>query len=171
MKKVFLFSLVLSMLFVTCGCANKTPDSGTVSSVTESPVDSSKVDNNKTDINVKIELATNDQLNDTENYTHFYDTKAISQNWNIVVKTSENITEFCFVELDSSEALDLGDTLFKLETMDADKQVILHTYINDVELNRGISYKDQNGVVRYFGFACDMSGNGDTISLEEIKFS
>jgi len=114
-----------------------------------------------------IKLIDQEHLSDYQNISQVHDTKAISHSWKIVVETTKDVTDFRFVELDESEKLKVGDTVFEFETLKANTPVLFHTYINDATLNRGISYQDSNGVVRYFGFKCD--ANDGTVSLSEIN--
>lgn len=116
---------------------------------------------------IKFELIEQEQLGDYQNVYQVYDTKATSQSWKIVVESTKDVTDFRFLELDESEMLRVGNTVFELETLKADTPVLFHTYINDVTLNRGISYRDSNGVVRYFGFKFD--ANDGSVSLSEIN--
>ena len=116
---------------------------------------------------ISFELVSEKQLSDYQSATQYYDEKAISQSWIIGVKSTTDVKNFRFIELDETEALKVGDTLFELKPLKANTSVLLHTYINDVTLNRGISYQDNNGVVRYFAFEFDLS-NG-TLLLSEIN--
>jgi|GEM_PF-1995872 len=117
---------------------------------------------------ITIQLIDEAQVGDYPTDAQYHDTKAPSQSWKIVVKAAKDVTDFRFVELDESEALTVGTTLFTQKTLKADSPVLLHTYINDATLNRGISYRDENGTVRYFGIA--YSGRDGSLSLKELRF-
>lgn len=125
-------------------------------------------DDSQNDEIITIQLIDEAQVGDYPTDAQYYDTKASSQDWKIVVKAAKDVTDFRFVELDESETLEIGETLFTQETLKADSAVLLHTYINDAALNRGISYRNKNGTVRYFGI--EYSGRDGSISLKKIRF-
>lgn len=124
-------------------------------------------DDSQNDEIITVQLIDDAQVGDYPTDAQYHDTKAPSQDWKIVVKATKDVTDFRFIELDESETLGIGTTLFTQETLKADSPVLLHTYINDAALNRGISYRDENGTVRYFGF--EYSGRDGSISLKEIR--
>ncbi len=115
---------------------------------------------------IKIQIVNQDLLDNYQINTEYYDTKSSSRDWKILLEAKTDIKNFRFIELNEAEVLKAGDALFELETLKANTPILLHTYINDVTLNRGISYQDDNGVVRYF--ALNIPLNGDSFSLSEI---
>lgn len=116
---------------------------------------------------ITIKIVDEEHLDDYPVNAQYYDSKAPSQTWKILVEATKDIKNFRFVELDESETLKVGQTIVELEILKANTPILLHTYINDVTLNRGISYQDDDGVVRYFGF--NMNLNDGSVTLTEIN--
>lgn len=116
---------------------------------------------------ITIKIVDEEHLDDYPVNAQYYDSKAPSQTWKILVEATKDIKNFRFVELDESETLKVGQTIVELEILKANTPILLHTYINDVTLNRGISYQDDDGVVRYFGF--NMNLNNGSVTLTEIN--
>lgn len=116
---------------------------------------------------VSMSIATEEQSSDTEGYIHFYDQDSIDTNWSVIITVNAPIKDFRFVELDESEELRMGKVLYEEETPPIGSSYMFHTYINDVALNRGISYQDQDGSIRYFGIYCDMKDG--SVCLKEIE--
>lgn len=105
----------------------------------------------------EFEVQYSDEIDETTDYIHFVDTTNTAQNWKITVNADENIEVFSFIELDASTALKVGNTLFVYNANENDVPLMLHTYISDATLNRGISYADENGKVVYLALYCDMN--------------
>jgi hypothetical protein len=78
------------------------------------------------------------------------------------------IKDLCFVEIDESEYRQLGETLYEIGDCTPGTPFILHTYINDIHINRGFSYTDENGNTRYLAFSEDMRDG--ILSFGEITF-
>lgn len=116
---------------------------------------------------ITIKIVDEEHLDDYPVNAQYYDSKAPSQTWKILVEATKDVKNFRFVELDESETLKVGQTIVELEILKANTPILLHTYINDVTLNRGISYQDDDGVVRYFGF--NMNLNDGSVTLTEIN--
>ena len=118
---------------------------------------------------ITIKIVDEEHLDDYPVNAQYYDSKAPSQTWKILVEATKDVKNFRFVELDESETLKVGQTIVELEILKANTPILLHTYINDVRLNRGIFYQDDDddGVVRYFGF--NMNLNDGSVTLTEIN--
>lgn len=129
---------------------------------------------------IKISIANDEQINDTSNYTHYYDSKTNFQTWKIIIESLENIKKLQFIELDSSEELKISGNIFEIESLEANKPLLIHTYINDSSLNRGISLQDDKGNVRYFSIGCSMRDGSllltelnidkSTVNIENTEF-
>ena len=100
---------------------------------------------------------------ESPDYVHFVDETGLSPNYKITVTAKETIDSFCFIELDEAEELTVGKTLY---VHSAGKPLVIHTYLNDAALNRGISYVDESGEVIYMGFFVSMRDG--SVTLEEI---
>ena len=109
------------------------------------------------DINVTTSGSFDDEASEIEGYVNFIDHGNIGQNWKIEITVSDNIKSFSFIELDSSIALRVGETLYFHRAWKYDEPLMLHTYINDVFYNRGLSYITGDGEVVYYGFSCNMN--------------
>lgn len=172
MKKMMLVCLFAMFIFSVFSACNKEATSENIT--TYNMVDSSITNNiSAIDIStipidelIKIEIANDEQIKDTINFTHYYDEKTDFQTWKIIVESVENLKNFKFIELDSSEVLRVVDTIFKLDNLEANKPVLIHTYINDAALNRGISIEDDKGNVRFFSIGCSMCDG--SLVLSEI---
>lgn len=70
--------------------------------------------------------------------------------------------------MDESDALSIVKTLYQAESPKIGDAYIFHIYINDATRNRGVSYKDNNGQIKYFGIECNM--NNGSVSLKEVEF-
>ncbi|MBR4053166.1 MAG: DUF4652 domain-containing protein [Clostridia bacterium] len=117
---------------------------------------------------VLFRFATDEQIADTENYTHVYDPKAKNPTYQLLIEVTAPIKDLCFVEIDESEYRQLGETLYEIGDCTPGTPFILHTYINDIHINRGFSYTDENGNTRYLAFSESMVDG--TLSLGEITF-
>lgn len=117
---------------------------------------------------VLFSFATDEQIADTENYTHVYDPKAKNPTYHFLMEVTAPIKDLCFVEIDESEYRQLGETLYEIGDCTPGTPFILHTYINDIHINRGFSYTDENGNTRYLAFSESMVDG--TLSLGEITF-
>jgi hypothetical protein len=99
-----------------------------------------------------ITEATDEQIADTENYTHFYDTEAYEKygmyNAYILVQVPAPIESFCLEALTEKGAGYSREVLYETNLVPG-QPVIIHTYINDVIPNRGYSYLTENGVRKY----------------------
>ena len=131
-------------------------------------VNSNSSDGGNSSIAVSISVATDKQISNTTDYIHFYDRDNINTDRKIVITVNEQIDGFEFLELDDSDALSIGKTLYQAESPKIGEAYIFHTYINDATLNRAVSYKDKNGQIKYFGIECNM--NNGSVSLKEIEF-
>ncbi len=117
---------------------------------------------------VLFRRATDEQIADTENYTHVYDPKKKDPTYHLLIEVTAPIKDLCFVEIDESEYRQLGETLYEIGDCTPGTPFILHTYINDIHINRGFSYTDENGNTRYLAFFESMVDG--TLSLDEITF-
>ncbi len=116
---------------------------------------------------VTVALASEEQAADKDNFTHFYDESSGGE-WKLIFTVNKKVKDFCFLELDESEKLKIADTLFSLDTFSDDSPLVVHTYINDATVNRGISFVDGGGETRYYGIY--WSAKDGEISLKEITF-
>ncbi len=128
----------------------------------------SNVSDDETDVTGTAAFEIDAQPSDAEgtelsDYVHFVDESGLSPNFKITVTAKETIDSFCFIELDEAEDLKVGKTLY---VHSVGKPLVIHTYLNDATLNRGISYVDESGEVIYMGFICDMKDGG--VRLDEI---
>lgn len=114
---------------------------------------------------VTVALASEEQAADKDNFTHFYDELSGGE-WKLIFTVNKKVRDFKFLELDESEKLKVADTLFSLDTFSDDSPLVVHTYINDATVNRGISFVDDNGKTRYYGIVVNMKDGA--VSLKEI---
>ena len=159
MKKLVCLLLFLILVFSLClsACSGNLGD-----------LESSSDISNSDSIAISLGIATSEQLINSTDYIHFYDSENVSNNYNIVVTVTGQIDDLKFLELDESENLKVVKTLYETESAKIGDSYIFHTYINDATLNRGISYKDKNGRIKYYGIQLSM-GSG-SIGLKEINF-
>ena len=119
---------------------------------------------------VTYRVVEEDELGNYQNGIHYYDTEVPNTpRWHIVLEFAEDIKEFCFYELDESEVLRKGNALFELKAIVANQPVLLHTYVNDITRNRGISFQDAKGNFHNYAFTCDLSGRDSLLQLEDIQ--
>lgn len=154
-KMVSLFLAFVMVVFSGCAKYNDTETSNVETSNDEHPAE----------IAVSIGEATEEQLS-KDGYVHFCDQDSHNTEWKIVVTVNAEIDSLSFIEIDESDETRIGKVLFEDESPKTGGSYIFHTYINDAALNRGISYKDKNGLVRYFGINFSM----DDGSLNLIEF-
>ena len=108
---------------------------------------------------VLLSDATDEQIADTENYTHFYDPKVdgIYKGYNahLLVQVFAPIESFRFEAL-TEDGLDyIRETLYETDLVPG-QPVIIHTYINDVIPICGYSYLNEDGVRVYKELASSM---------------
>ena len=159
MKKSLCLLMFLVLVFSFClsACSDSSGD-------LESLIDAGSSDS----IAISLGIATSEQLINTTDYIHFYDSENVSNNYNIVITVNGQIDDLKFLELDESENLKVGKTLYEIESAKIGESYIFHTYINDATLNRGISYKDKNGRIKHYGIELHMDSG--SIDLKEIDF-
>ena len=101
----------------------------------------------------------------------FYDTKAYERygmyNAYFTIFVTAPMKNVCLVELDESVYLRPGETLYTAGDLSPGTTVVIHTYLNDIHYNRGISYTDENGVTRYLGLSLGDYGH---IGVSKITF-
>ena len=101
----------------------------------------------------------------------FYDTKAYEKfgmyNAYFEIFVTAPIKNVCLVELDESVYLQLGETLYAAGDLTPGTTVTIHTYLNDVTRNRGISYTDENGKTHFMALSL---GDYGRIGVSEITF-
>ncbi len=159
MRKRFVIMLMLVVFsFCLYACNDKA----------EATVNSNSSDGSNSSIAVSVSVATDKQTSNTTDYVHFYDKGNVNTDWKIVITVNEQIDGLEFLELDNSDALSIGKTLYQSESPKIGEAYIFHTYINDATLNRAVSYKNKNGQIKYFGIECNM--NNGSVSLKEIEF-
>ena len=108
---------------------------------------------------VLLSDATDEQIADTENYIHFYDTEAYEKygmyNAYILVQVFAPIESFRFEAL-TEDGLDyIRETLYETNLVPG-QPVIIHTYINDVIPICGYSYLNEDGVRVYSELSSSM---------------
>ena len=165
-----LFTIFLMLHLASCQLIEyhtKTPGSSSqnTSDITEvSPP-------NKGTAVFELEMLPTDSANEEmQGYIHFIDQKYSKRTWNIIITVSKNISSFSFIELDDAEELIVGQTLYAHYAWKHEYPLMLHTYINDSTLNRGISYVNGNGEVIYMAFFSDMiDESSENIYLDEIE--
>ena len=109
---------------------------------------------------VLLSDATDEQIADTENYTHFYDPKVDGEYRNysahLLVQVFAPIESFRFEAL-TEDGLDyIRETLYETNLVPG-QPVIIHTYINDVIPICGFSYLNEDGVRVYSELSTDMT--------------
>lgn len=101
---------------------------------------------------VLLSDATDEQIADTENYTHFYDPKVDVEykgyNAHLLVQVFAPIESFRFEALTEDGLEYIRETLYETNLVPG-QPVIIHTYINDVIPICGYSYLNENGVRVY----------------------
>ncbi len=163
MRKRFAITFVtVLMFFVFSFCLYACDENSKTS------VNSNNSDGGNSSIAVSISVATDEQLSSATDFIHFYDADNINTDWKIVITVNEQINGFKFLELDESDTLRVGKTLYQAESPKIGDAYIFHTYLNDATLNRAVSYKDKNGQIRYFGIQCNM--NDGSVCLKEVEF-
>lgn len=140
MKKLSIFILCIAIL---AGC-NTVVDEGVNTPIT-------------------IDFA-DDNLDDA---LHFVDDTVSHTNYDVIFTTDTTVKDFKVLEMDETEKLEVGETLFCLYEFTPEMSFAVSTYINDATINRGISYVDQNG--EEFIFSIVVSMKDSSISLKEIK--
>ena len=108
---------------------------------------------------VVLSDATDEQIADTENYTHFYDPNVDGEyrnyNAHLLVQVFAPIESFRFEAL-TEDGLDyIRETLYETDLVPG-QPVIIHTYINDVIPICGFSYLNENGVRVYSELSSSM---------------
>ena len=165
MKRKMLAIFLLAVLVVNVCSCDFTPNDK-IDKETSDTKDSESLDNDHEAEILSISIATEEQLS-KDGYTHFYDQYSLNTEWKIVVTINAEIESFSFIEVDDSDKAEIGKVLFEEESPVTGSLYIIHTYINDAGLNRGISYKDKNGHIRYFGI--DFSMDDGSLNLIELK--
>ncbi len=174
LMKRFLVLFIMFALLSFSACNNNTNDPIDTTTHNESTNDltdateTGKNDRDPLNIAISINRATDAQLSNAVDYTHFFDQDSMDTTWKVVVTVNAQISSLSFVELDESEHLKLGETLYEAKSPQIGSSYIFHTYINDATINRGISYVDQDGQTRHFAININMD-NG-AMYLSEIEF-
>ena len=142
---------------------------------TESEItDSSDNDNSNTSesaneatkkLKLTIKEATGKHNNDMNNYIHLSDIDPDLINYDLVINTNIQLDNFKFIELDESESLVVVKTISAIDSVSPSKPIVLHTYLNDITYNRGISFL-YNDTTKYYAIGISMD-NGN-IELIEV---
>lgn len=110
-------------------------------------------------------LADDRLLQTTPNNTYFEDLTTYSNNYHIVFTVSAPVTDFRVLDIyekyDEEEDYYIieTDNLYILEKLEPGKSFTVSTYINDITINRGISFVDQNG--QRHDYQLELSMRGD----------
>ncbi len=108
---------------------------------------------------VLLSDATDEQIADTENYTHFYDPKVdeIYKGYNahLLVQVFAPIESFRFEALTEDGLEYIRETLYETDLVPG-QPLIIHTYINDVIPICGYSYLNEDGVRVYSELSSSM---------------
>ncbi len=115
-------------------------------------------------------------LNQFESYYEFVDSYEVllgSEDipYRIIFITDAPVKNFCYLAietmtLDDGLGITVGDTLYQLDSLTPEEPFVVNwTSIGDVGMFRGISFVDESGVTRTFGF--NVSGeDGDLYFIE-----
>ena len=108
---------------------------------------------------VLLSDATDEQIADTENYTHFYDPKVDGKyrnyNAHLLVQVFAPIESFRFEALTEGGLDYIRETLYETNLVPG-QPLIIHTYINDVIPICGFSYLNEDGVRVYSELSSSM---------------
>ena len=116
-------------------------------------------------IKLTIKEATGKHNNDMNNYIHLSDIDPDLINYDLVINTNIQLDNFKFIELDESESLVVVKTISAIDSVSPSKPIVLHTYLNDITYNRGISFS-YNDTTKYYAIGISMD-NGN-IKLIEV---
>ncbi len=104
MRKRFVIMLML-IAFSLCLCA--------CDENAKASVNSNSSDGGNSNIAVSVSVATDEQLSNATDNIHFYDMDNINTDWKIVITVNGQVDGFEFLELDESDALNIGKTLYQ----------------------------------------------------------
>ena len=145
---------------------------------TESEItDSSDNDNSNTSesaneatkkLKLTIKEATGKHNNDMNNYIHLSDIDPDLINYDLVINTNIQLDNFKFIELDESESLVVVKTISAIDSVSPSKPIVLHTYLNDITYNRGISFS-YNDTTKYYAIGISMD-NGNIELIEVFPY-
>ena len=106
-------------------------------------------------------IATDEMCQNNDNTIYFVDSyHNVEHNYTLCIKPYIKMSGFKFIELDESDVLRIGKTLYENDEF-SNKTFVVSTYINDVTFNRVFSFFDEAGRTRYFALQFDMSGTDD----------
>lgn len=126
---------------------------------------SSTTDEKQETLKLTIKEATGKHNNDMNNYIHLSDIDPDLINYDLVINTNIQLDNFKFIELDESESLVVVKTISAIDSISPSKPIVLHTYLNDITYNRGISFS-YNDTTKYYAIGISMD-NGN-IELIEV---
>ena len=116
-------------------------------------------------LKLTIKEATSKHNNDMDNYIHFSDSDTDYINYDLVINTNIQIDNFKFIELDESDSLVVVKTISAIGSFSPSKPIVIHTYLNDIMYNRGISFS-YNDATKYYAIGVSM--NDGSVELTEI---
>ena len=102
-----------------------------------------------------------------DQYTHFTDETAQNTEWDLLFETNVKVTDFKLLAIDDTDRIFVEGVLFTLDELTPDKPLVVSTYINDVTVNRAISYTDSDGQTK--SFLIRFSALDGSVSLEHFE--
>lgn len=141
-------------------------DENSITDSSDNEIDnSSTTDEKQETLKLTIKEATRKQNNDMDNYIHLSDVDPDFINYDLIINTNIQLDNFKFIELDESESLVVVETISAIDSISPSKPIVLHTYLNDITYNRGISFS-YNDTTKYY--AIDVSMDDENIELIEV---
>lgn len=141
-------------------------DENSITDSSDNEIDnSSTTDEKQETLKLTIKEATRKQNNDMDNYIHLSDIDPNLINYDLIINTNIQLDNFKFIELDESESLVVVETISAIDSISPSKPIVLHTYLNDITYNRGISFS-YNDTTKYY--AIDVSMDDENIELIEV---
>lgn len=141
-------------------------DENSITDSSDNEIDnSSTTDEKQETLKLTIKEATGKHNNDMNNYIRLSDIDPDLINYDLVINTNIQLDNFKFIELDESESLVVVKTISAIDSVSPSKPIVLHTYLNDIMYNRGISFS-YNDTTKYY--AIDVSMDDGNIELIEV---
>lgn len=174
MKKLFLLTMALTIFLAACGEEGASMSADHSSSVSADSSASAPVsDSEAKKAIVCIDYADEALLADTGAFDEFIDDDSEYQ-IKAVLTTNTAVEDFQYVELGFTEengeiAFHVANALYSQAELSPERPLVIGLAVAGLIPNRGISFVDETGAVRYFSIR--MSGENDSLLLTEISES
>lgn len=167
---MFILATVLICTSALCACDTKEYRVEQIDDITES----SQVSEPESEgFEFTAEIASDELLADTDAYTAY--SVEEESHTHIVFKTDAKLYDLRFFEVTPSEkwaedgSFDIGEILFTLDEFTPEKAFVAETYFAGVIPQRGISFKDKDGVSYYY--TLDISAVDSSLVCIEAKIN